>query len=109
MLIEESGVRPYIDVILDDTSIAEGRGKPEPDIYLKAATAIGLRPNRCVVFEDSSAGFEAARAAGCAVIGVATTYSLAEMRPWTDDAITDFTEVPVARLVNLLERFASGR
>lgn len=109
MLLEETGVRPYFDVILDDTSIEEGRGKPEPDIYLKAAAAIDMRPSRCIVFEDSTAGFEAARAAGCAVIGVATTYSLAEMRPWTDDAITDLTEVDVARLVELLESFASER
>lgn len=107
MLLEETGVRPYFAVILDDMSIEEGKGKPEPDIYFKAAAAIGLQPGRCIVFEDSTAGFRAARAAGCMVIGVGTTHSLAEMRPWTDDAITDFTEVDVARLIEPLQTSAS--
>lgn len=40
------------------------RGKPAPDLFLHAASSLGVRPQRCVVVEDSPAGIEAAIAAG---------------------------------------------
>lgn len=46
------------------------RGKPAPDIFLKAADALSVPPERCVVYEDSDEGIEAAHAAGMAVIDV---------------------------------------
>ena len=45
------------------------RGKPEPDLFLHAADAMGATPARCVVVEDSPAGIEAAQRAGMTVIG----------------------------------------
>lgn len=45
------------------------RGKPEPDLFLYAATQVGLPPNRCVVVEDSRYGVAGARAAGMKAIG----------------------------------------
>ncbi len=50
------------------------RGKPEPDVFLKAAQKLGLPPSRCVVFEDAHVGIEAARAAKIKVIAVETTH-----------------------------------
>lgn len=41
------------------------RGKPEPDIYLYAAAQLGLPPERCLALEDSPAGIQSAKAAGC--------------------------------------------
>ncbi|MBE5888032.1 MAG: HAD family phosphatase [Lachnospiraceae bacterium] len=41
------------------------KGKPEPDIYLYAASQLGLKPNECVVLEDSPTGILAAHRAGC--------------------------------------------
>ena len=49
-------------------------GKPSPDAYLLAATALGTTPGSCVVIEDAPAGIEGARAAGMTVIGLATTH-----------------------------------
>ena len=49
------------------------RGKPYPDPFLAGAALLGFKPAECVVFEDSSSGAQAGRAAGCTV--VATTYS----------------------------------
>lgn len=46
------------------------RGKPDPEGYLAAASALGLDPARCVVFEDTDAGLRAGLAAGCSVIAV---------------------------------------
>ena len=45
-------------------------GKPDPEPYLKAATALGVAPPSCLVIEDSSAGIAAARAAGMRCIAV---------------------------------------
>lgn len=46
------------------------RGKPAPDIFVTAARALGVAPARCVVYEDSDEGVEAAHAAGMRVIDV---------------------------------------
>ena len=46
------------------------RGKPAPEGYLRAAGMLGLAPGCCVVFEDASSGYEAARAAGAQVVVV---------------------------------------
>jgi len=47
------------------------RGKPEPDLFLHAATRLGHDPDRCVVVEDSPYGLAAALAAGMTAIGYA--------------------------------------
>jgi len=49
------------------------RGKPHPEPFLAGAALLGFAPEECVVFEDSSSGAQAGRAAGCTV--VATTFS----------------------------------
>lgn len=46
------------------------RGKPAPDTYLRAAALLGLDPTRCVAYEDTAIGLEAARAAGMCVVDV---------------------------------------
>jgi HAD superfamily hydrolase (TIGR01509 family) len=53
-------------VTLDDVMAP----KPAPDPYLLAAALLGLDPGRCLVFEDSETGAEAAYRAGCVVVQV---------------------------------------
>lgn len=53
-------------VTVDDVS----RAKPDPEPYLLAARLLGVAPARCLVFEDSEAGAEAAHRAGCVVVQV---------------------------------------
>lgn len=53
-------------ITLDDVT----RAKPAPDPYLLAAKLLGVAPNRCLVFEDSEVGAEAAHAAGMRVVQV---------------------------------------
>lgn len=46
------------------------RGKPDPEPYVHAARLLGVRPERCVVLEDSPSGVRSGHAAGCAVVAV---------------------------------------
>ncbi len=56
------------------------KGKPDPEVFLKAAARLGISPTRCAVFEDSPAGIEAGRDAGALVIAVATTHPPERLR-----------------------------
>lgn len=56
------------------------RGKPDPEVYLKAAARLGVAPSACVVFEDAPVGILAARRAGMSVVGVATSCRADELR-----------------------------
>lgn len=48
-------------------------GKPHPEVFLTAASKIGVPPERCIVVEDAPAGVKAAKSAGCAVIALTGT------------------------------------
>ncbi len=85
-LLEEARLRAYFRAVVDGHQVPNP--KPHPDIYLRAAELLGAQPRDCVVFEDSLPGVEAARAAGMAVVGVATTYPVL---PGVDLQIRDFT------------------
>ncbi|MCX6334005.1 MAG: HAD-IA family hydrolase [Bacteroidia bacterium] len=49
--------------------------KPAPDIYLKAAWKIGLKPKECLVIEDAVSGIKAARSAGCRCLALTTSFN----------------------------------
>jgi len=50
-------------------------GKPDPEIYLKAAFTLGAEPEECMVFEDSVVGIKAAKSAGMNCIAIINTYA----------------------------------
>jgi HAD superfamily hydrolase (TIGR01509 family) len=60
------GLLDRFDAIVTAADVA--RGKPAPDIFLEVARRLGREPSDCVVFEDSLPGYEAALAAGMAVV-----------------------------------------
>lgn len=66
---------PQLLVAADDVQ----QGKPHPEPYLKGAQGLGVDPRECLVFEDSPAGIQAARAAGMNVVALVTTYSAEEL------------------------------
>ena len=76
-ILEKTGLKTFFDDVLDSSDVE--LGKPNPEIYLKCAARIGKMPGECIVFEDSLAGVAAGNAAGCKVVGVATTHSATEL------------------------------
>lgn len=95
--LEKTGIGKYFDVILDDSFVTEG--KPNPQIYLKSAAAIGFEPARCIVLEDSLSGVAAGKAAGCKVVGVTTTHTIDELAD-TDATIEDFRGISPESLIS---------
>jgi len=79
--IASAAPRANIETILDVLHASEcfeaivsaddvHRGKPDPEVFLIAATKLGVAPKHCIVVEDAAHGVEAARAAGMKSIGV---------------------------------------
>jgi HAD superfamily hydrolase (TIGR01509 family) len=74
------------------------RGKPSPDVYLAAASALGVAPERCLAVEDSSNGLRAAAAAGMTVVAIPNpqyppaedALAAAAFRSPDHDAVRDF-------------------
>lgn len=78
------------------------RAKPHPDGFLAAAARLGVSPGDCVVFEDSGAGLEAARAAGMAAVAV--LHSCAEparCRALARRAVHDYRALPAGWFARL--------
>jgi beta-phosphoglucomutase len=71
-ILDEAALREYFAVTVNGGEVVNP--KPHPEIYLKTAELLGVRPESCVVFEDSEAGTEAGLAAGMRVIGITTTH-----------------------------------
>lgn len=91
-LLDGLDIRKFFKVIVDDSMVKHG--KPHPEIYVKAAKMLKIKPKNCIVFEDSIAGTKSARDAGSKVIALTTTLP-AQKHKYADKIISDFTEVSV--------------
>lgn len=61
-ILEQIGLAGFFDAISDGTNIVHS--KPDPEVFLKAASFIGEKPEHCLVVEDAEAGIEAASRGG---------------------------------------------
>lgn len=86
---------PHVFITAEQVS----QGKPHPEGYLKAARLLELDPRDCVVIEDAPAGIQAARAAGCSVIGVATTFAESELKA-ADFIVPDLSHIRLTSIEN---------
>ena len=71
--------------------------KPDPEVYLTSARNLGVRPEQCVVFEDSFSGVSAGLNAGMKVVGVLTSHTDDELPPCSF-YIHDYTELSFERI-----------
>jgi sugar-phosphatase len=70
----------------------EPYGKPHPGVFLSAASSLGVEPPRCLVFEDSTAGVIAARAASMSVVAVPTSEDRHEVEYLLADLVLETLE-----------------
>ncbi len=77
------------------------RGKPDPEIFLKAAAVLEVPPERCVVFEDAVLGIRAAKAAGMKAVGIATSHLHHELSQ-ADLVVSSFDELSITRVAALI-------
>jgi beta-phosphoglucomutase len=89
-------IEHLFDAVVDGTMIKAS--KPDPEVFLMAASKIGAPPATCVVFEDAEAGVEAAHRAGMKCVGVGTSDQLikADLRV---RSISEFNESLLYELV----------
>lgn len=105
-ILDRCGIGPLFDAVVDGTCVA--RAKPDPEVFLLGADAVGMPAAACVVFEDAAAGIEAAGRAGMRSVGVGGAEALdsADMR------IPDFSgftfDKLVAGLVEAADRAPEG-
>lgn len=95
VMLQALGVHRELDAITAAEDVTAG--KPEPEVFLKAAERLGVPPRRCVVVEDAPAGIEAARRAGMRSIGVNRDASLD-----ADLAVASLADLPADAFETLL-------
>lgn len=78
IVLKRLGIRKYFDVILgrEDARFH----KPHPEIYLKLAKRLRVRPSECVVIEDSICGVESAKRAGMGCIAVLNSFPASKLK-----------------------------
>ncbi|MDR2814752.1 MAG: beta-phosphoglucomutase family hydrolase [Prevotellaceae bacterium] len=99
LVLDGLNIRGYFKAVINSSQVKNG--KPHPEVFLKAAAAMGLAPAQCVVVEDAVAGIEAAHNAGMKVIAIAQIMSRKALAK-ADMVINDFTEVSVETFEQLL-------
>lgn len=97
--LEGLGIRDYFRVVTGGDEVP--RAKPDPAIFLYTAEKLGFPPEKCLVFEDSVSGLEAARAAGMPVVRLATAHRGGELNG-ASLVIDDYRGLAVSRLCKLL-------
>jgi beta-phosphoglucomutase len=95
-ILEKIGLIKQFDALVDGNSVK--RSKPDPEVFLKGAEALGLKNKECLVVEDAFAGIEAAHSAGMKAIGIGTEENL----PNADLILTSFENQNLLELLKKL-------
>ncbi|WP_411893357.1 beta-phosphoglucomutase [Winogradskyella sp. A2] len=86
-IIDKVDVKDMFDAVVDGTDVS--KAKPDPEVFLIAAQLLNIKPEDCIVFEDSVAGVQAANTANMISIGIGSEEVLGE----ADYVFKDFTEI----------------
>ena len=93
VILRKTGLISWFDAIIDGNHVQ--KSKPDPEVFLKGAEALGVSPENCIVFEDASAGIEAAKRGGMKAIGIGDPSILGE----ADQVISSFVGVQASKLL----------
>jgi beta-phosphoglucomutase len=95
MILEKIGIRDLFDAVADGNIVREA--KPNPEVFIKAAEMVGIKPGKCVVFEDAVAGVQAALNAGMMCIGVGSPEILRKAH----FVVPGLNEMNLAKLISI--------
>lgn len=99
-VIELIGAKDVFDAIISSEDVQ--RGKPDPEVFLKAADALRVGPEDCVVFEDSLYGIQAALAAGMKAVALTTTHRVSHFdSTWPHRIVRNLGDVSLHMLLGL--------
>ena len=76
-ILDGLGIRSHFDAVIGGAEVK--KGKPDPEIYVRAAGMINVSPENCWVIEDSLQGVEAGLSAGMKVVGITTSHTSEEL------------------------------
>lgn len=91
------------DIIVDAATVASS--KPDPEVFLSAASQLGIKPEHCLGVEDAAAGVEAILAAGMTAVAIGRP----EHFPDADRVFASTAELTVERLAEIHAAARSGR
>jgi len=97
-VLKKLDIEKYFAAVVDGTETR--KTKPDPELFLKAASRLGLTSNDVVVFEDAESGVRAAKSGGMLVIGVGDRKILHE----ADLIIKDLSEIDIAAIEKLFKK-----
>jgi len=97
-ILEKVDLLNKFDAIVDGNEVK--KGKPNPEVFLKAAKKLNMQPENCIVFEDALAGIQAANAANMISIGIGNKEVLHE----ADYVFRDFTEISIEFINELIKK-----
>lgn len=87
-ILEKLGLKDFFDAVSDGTNIT--KSKPDPEVFLKAAEMLGIKPIEAVVVEDALSGIDAALAGGFECVGIGE----AAMYPKVTYPLKDLADLP---------------
>ena len=102
-ILKRIGLLDRLDGLVSGHDIPKGRGKPNPDVFLKAAEILGKDPAASVVFEDAVLGVEAGKRAKMVCIGI-DRYGKPERLNKADLVISDIGEITIDIIEKLVEK-----
>lgn len=99
-VLDNLNIRNYFKVVVSAHDVIES--KPHPEVFLKAADLLQVRPEECVVFEDAPKGVEAARNAGMESVAITTMHSIEEFNTYSNilSFIKDYNDPVLDQLLN---------
>ena len=98
--LRRHGIRDLVDVVVARDDVR--KVKPDPELFLLAASRLGVAPAACVVFEDSPNGMRAALAAGMRCVAVPNALTRPLARPEVDLVLDSLAERPLAQVLEAL-------
>ena len=98
-ILENVGLARYFDALITADEIS--RGKPDPEIYAKAAQALGFKPHECVAIEDAYKGIQAAKGAGMKCIAFKNPNSGDHDTTQADSVVLSIREITLEALEKL--------